>query len=180
MGKRPGVRRRGRGGMQFRAAATQKLKPAKYPSFSLDEERRGEIIDLVHESGRDVPLSKVRFEDGAISFIPAPLGTKVGQRINFGLNSEIIDGNVISIQNIPDGTIVCNVEQQFGDGGALMKSAGADATVFSHADDGVILKLASGKFKKLNPKNRAMIGTLAGGGVEDRPCLLYTSPSPRD
>ena len=171
MGKRPGVRRRGRGGMQFRAATTQKLKPAKYPSFSLDEERRGEIIDLVHESGRDVPLSKVRFEDGSISFIPAPLGTKVGQIINFGLNSEIIDGNVISIQNIPDGTIVCNVEQQFGDGGALMKSAGADATVFSHADDGVILKLASGKFKKLNPKNRAMIGTLAGGGVEDRPLM---------
>ena len=95
MGKRPGVRRRGRGGMQFRAAATYKLKPAKYPSFSLEEEHLGEIIDLVHESGRDVPLSKVRFEDGSISFIPAPLGTRVGQRISFGLNSEIIDGNVI-------------------------------------------------------------------------------------
>jgi len=171
MGKRPGVRRRGRGGMQFRAATTYKLKPAKYPSFSLDEERRGDIIDLVHESGRDAPLAKVRFEDGSISFIPAPLGTRVGQRMNFGLNSEIIDGNVISIQNIPDGTIVCNVEQQFGDGGALMKSAGADATVFAHKDDGVILKLASGKYKKLNPKNRAMIGTLAGGGVEDRPLM---------
>ena len=171
MGKRPGVRRRGRGGMQFRAAATQKLKAAKYPSFSLDEERKGEIIDLVHESGRDVPLSKVRFEDGSISFIPAPLGTRVGQRISFGLNSEIIDGNVISIQNIPDGTIVCNVEKQFGDGGSFIKTAGADATVFSHADDGVILKMPSGKFKKLNPKNRAMIGTLAGGGVEDRPFM---------
>ena len=171
MGKRPGVRRRGRGGMQFRAATTQKLKAAKYPSFSLDEERKGEIIDLVHESGRDVPLSKVRFEDGSISFIPAPLGTKVGQRISFGLNSEIIDGNVISIQNIPDGTIVCNVEKQFGDGGSFIKTAGADATVFSHADDGVILKMPSGKFKKLNPKNRAMIGTLAGGGVEDRPFM---------
>ena len=171
MGKRPGVRRRGRGGMQFRAATTQKLKAAKYPSFSLDEERKGEIIDLVHESGRDVPLSKVRFEDGSISFIPAPLGTRVGQRISFGLNSEIIDGNVISIQNIPDGTIVCNVEKQFGDGGSFIKTAGADATVFSHTDDGVILKLASGKFKKLNPKNRAMIGTLAGGGVEDRPFM---------
>ena len=171
MGKRPGVRRRGRGGMQFRAAITQKLKPAKYPSFSLDEERKGEIIDLVHESGRDVPLSKVRFEDGSISFIPAPLGTRVGQRISFGLNSEIIDGNVISIQNIPDGTIVCNVEKQFGDGGSFIKTAGADATVFSHADDGVILKMPSGKFKKLNPKNRAMIGTLAGGGVEDRPFM---------
>ena len=57
MGKRPLVRRRGRGGMQFRAAVTGKLKPAKYPSFDLDEDRQGEIIDLVHETGRDVPLS---------------------------------------------------------------------------------------------------------------------------
>ena len=152
MGKRPGVRRRGRGGMQFRAAATQKLKPAKYPSFSLDEERRGEIIDLVHESGRDVPLSKVRFEDGTISFIPAPLGTKVGQRINFGLNSEIIDGNVISIQNIPDGTIVCNVEQQFGDGGALMKSAGADATVFLSCRRWSNFEISIWKIQKIKPK----------------------------
>ena len=171
MGKRPGVRRRGRGGMQFRAAITQKLKAAKYPSFTLDEERQGEIIDLVHESGRDVPLSKVRFEDGSISFIPATLGTRVGQKINFGLNSEIIDGNVISTQNIPDGTIVCNVEKQFCDGGSFIKTAGGDATVFTHADDGVILKMASGKFKKLTPKNRAMIGTLAGGGVGDRPLM---------
>ena len=78
---------------------------------------------------------------------------------------------VISIQNIPDGTIVCNVEKQFGDGGSFIKTAGGDATVFTHSEDGVILKMASGKFKKLNPKNRAMIGTLAGGGVEDRPLM---------
>ena len=59
MGKRPLVRRRGRGGMQFRAAVTGKLKPAKYPSFDLDETRQGEIIDLVDETGPDVTLSKV-------------------------------------------------------------------------------------------------------------------------
>ena len=130
MGKRPLVRRRGRGGMQFRAAVTGKLKPAKYPSFELDDSHEGEIIDLVHESGRDVPLSKVRFKDGSISFIPATLGTKVGSKINFGLASEIKDGNVISIQNIPDGSTVCNVEKQFGDGGALIKSAGGTQLYF--------------------------------------------------
>ena len=157
--------------MQFRAAVTGKLKPAKYPSFDLEDSHEGEIIDLVHETGRDVPLSKVRFADGSISFIPAILCTKVGSKINFGLDAEIKDGNVTSIQNIPDGTIVCNVEKQFGDGGAFIKSAGANATVFSHTDNGVVLKLASGKFSKLNPKNRAMLGTLAGGGVGDRPLM---------
>ena len=130
MGKRPLVRKRGRGGMQFRAATTNKIKPAKYPGFEIDGSHEGEIIDLVHESGRDVPLSKVRFADGSISLIPAVLGTTVGSKINFSLGAEIVDGNVISIQNIPDGTMVCNVEKHFGDGGALSKSAGGNAPVF--------------------------------------------------
>ena len=157
--------------MQFRAAKTRKLSPAKYPNYGLDEKHLGEVIDLVHESGRDVPLAKVRFEDGSTSLIPAVLGTKVGANIQFGLKADISDGNVISVQNIPDGTIVCNVEKHFGDGGALIKSAGTNATVFSHGPDGVKLKLASGRFSTVNPKNRAMIGTLAGGGVEDRPLM---------
>lgn len=171
MGKRPLVRRRGRGGMQFRATTTGKIAPAKYPNYNLTEKHLGDIIDLVHERGRDVPLAKVRFEDGSISFIPAVLGTKVGSKIQFGLEADISDGNVISVQNIPDGTIVCNVEKHFGDGGSLIKSAGTNATVFSHGPDGVTIKLPSGKFSTINPKNRAMIGTLAGGGVGDRPFM---------
>ncbi|KAG2477562.1 MAG: 50S ribosomal protein L2 [Nitrosopumilales archaeon] len=171
MGKRPLVRRRGRGGMQFRAVTTGKLTRAKYPSFLLSEQHEGKIIDLIHERGRDAPLAKIRFENNSTSIVPAVLGTKVGSTIQFGLKSEIESGNVISIQNIPDGTIVCNVEKHFGDGGTIVKSAGSNATIFSHGEDGVTLKLPSGKFATLKPKNRAMIGTLAGGGVTDRPFM---------
>ena len=72
LGKRPLVRRRGRGGNQFRSTSTGKVgKTANYPRFPLAENHVGEIIELVHERGREAPLSKVRFEDGSISFIPA-------------------------------------------------------------------------------------------------------------
>ncbi|TLX79640.1 MAG: 50S ribosomal protein L2, partial [Thaumarchaeota archaeon] len=171
MGKRPLVRRRGRGGMQFRAASTGKLLPAKYPRFGLSEQRKGQVIDLLHETGRDAPLAKVRFDDGSVSYFPSILGTKIGSTVHFGLNSEVSPGNVISIQNIPDGTIVSNVEKYFGDGGSLVKSAGGYATVFSHSSEGVSLKLPSGKFTTLHPQNRAMIGILAGGGAGDRPFM---------
>jgi large subunit ribosomal protein L2 len=171
MGKRPLVRRRGRGGTQFRAAFSGKLAPAKYPYFDLAEDHTGKVIDLVHERGRDAPLARVRFENGSVSLVPAVLGTKIGSTVKFGLNADITNGNVISIQNIPDGTIVCNVEKHFGDGGSIAKSAGGSATVFSHTVDGVTLKLPSGGFTTLNPKNRAMVGVLAGGGTSDRPFL---------
>ena len=172
LGKRPLVRRRGRGGNQFRASFTGKVgTKAIYPRFKLGDQQEGKVIDLVHESGRDAPLSKIRFKDGSISFVPAVLGTKVGMTLQFGLKSEIIDGNVISVQNIPDGTTVCNLEKHYGDGGAIVKSAGTNATIFSHGDEGVTVKLPSGKFTTLNPKNRAMIGTLAGGGAGERPFM---------
>lgn len=157
--------------MQFRATVTGKQAPAKYPYFDLAEDHLGTVIDLVHERGRDAPLAKIRFEDGSISLIPAVLGTTVGSAIRFSLKAEITKGNVISIQNIPDGTVVCNIEKHFGDGGSIAKTAGNSATVFSHNEDGVILKLPSGRFATLNPKNRAMIGVLAGGGASERPFL---------
>lgn len=171
MGKRTLVRRRGRGGLQFRAASTGKVIPAKYPSFTLAEQHSGHIVDLIHETGRDAPLAKVKLDNGSFSYIPAILGTKIGSQIQFGLKSEIFPGNVISIQNIPDGTIVCNLEKHFGDGGSLVKSAGSYATVFSHGSNGVTVKLPSGKFTTLNSQNRAMVGTIAGGGVGDRPFM---------
>ena len=171
MGKRPLVRRRGRGGHQFRASTTGKIARSGYPNFPLAETHQGQVIDLVHERGRDAPLAKIRFEDGSVSFVPAVLGLRVGDTMHFGLKSGIDRGNVISVQNIPDGATVCNVEKHYGDGGTIVKSAGGSATIFSHGDSGVTLKLPSGKFTTLNPKNRAMIGTLAGGGVGERPFM---------
>lgn len=172
MGKRPLVRRRGRGGNQFRSTSTGKVDArAIYPRFALGEQHAGEVIDLVHERGREAPLAKIRFEDGSVSFVPAVLGTRVGDVLQFGLKSGIEKGNVISVQNIPDGTTVCNVEKHYGDGGAIVKSAGTNATIFSHGDEGVTVKLPSGRFTTLNPKNRAMIGTLAGGGAGERPFM---------
>ncbi len=157
--------------MQFRAATTGKIARVKYPGFALSEQHAGKVMDLVHERGREAPLAKIMFEDGSVCFVPAVLGTRVGSVVNFGLKSTVEHGNVISIQNIPDGTTVCNVEKHFGDGGSIVKSAGGNATVFSHGDDGVVLKLPSGKFATLNSKNRAMIGTLAGGGATERPLM---------
>ena len=171
MGKRPLVRRRGRGGSQFRAAITGKIARAGYPNFPLAESHTALVLDIVHERGRDAPLAKIRFKDGSVSFVPAVLGLQVGDSMQFGLKSSIEKGNVISVQNIPDGATVCNVERHYGDGGTLVKAAGGSATIFSHGENGVTVKLPSGQFATLHPRNRAMIGTLAGGGVSERPFM---------
>jgi large subunit ribosomal protein L2 len=73
LGKRPLVRRRGRGGKQFRAITVGKIAPAKYPNFRLNEHHLGTIVDIVHERGRDAPLVKASFDD-EYYYIPAPEG----------------------------------------------------------------------------------------------------------
>lgn len=171
MGKRILVQRRGRGGKQFRAATFNKILPASYPGYSLQEHHVGNVVDIVHESGRDAPLAKVRFDDGKYSYIPAVEGIEVGAMVEIGSDSAVSRMNIIDLASIPDGTVICNIERNFGDGGKLVKAAGSSAIVFAHAGNGVTLRMPSRKFLTLNPQCRAVIGTVAGGGKDEKPFL---------
>ena len=171
MGKRTLVRRRGRGGKQFRAITVGKIAPAKYPNFKLDEHHSGTVVDIVHERGRDAPLARIHFDDNTYSYVPAPDGTTVGSRIEIGVGATATARNILSLESIPDGTLICNIEKNAGDGGKLIKSAGSSALVFAHGTEGVTLKFPSGKFLMVNPKCRAMIGIIAGAGRKDKPFL---------
>jgi large subunit ribosomal protein L2 len=165
------VRRRGRGGKQFTAITVGKIAPSKYPYYKPDENHSGLIVDLVHERGRDAPLAKVRFEDGTNSFIPASEGTKVGDKIEMGSRVSATARNILPLESIPDGTMICNIEKNLGDGGKLIKSAGSSAIVFSHGTEGVTIKFPSGKFSVLNHRCRAMIGAISGAGRREKPFL---------
>lgn len=74
---------------------------------------------------------------------------------------------------MPEGTIVCNVEEKAGDRGKLARTSGNYATVVSHNHETrrTRVKLPSG-IKKVYPStNRAMVGIVAGGGRIDKPML---------
>ena len=171
MGKRTLVRRRGRGGKQFRAIIVGKLAPAKYPNFKVEEHHTGKVVDIVHERGRNAPLAKIQFDNGRYSLVPAPDGTIVGNTVEVGTNTAARAGNILALESIPDGTTVCNIEKNVGDGGKLIKTAGSSAVVFAHSTQGVTVKFPSDKFLTLNQKCRAMVGTIAGGGHKEKPFL---------
>ena len=146
LGKRPLVRRRGRGGKQFRAITVGKILPARYPNFKLEEQHEGKILDIIHERGRDAPLAKVEFDNHNISYIPAPEGTSVGGTIKTGVGTPANPKNILSLESIPDGTLICNIEKNAGDGGKLIKAAGSSAIVFSHSSEGVTVNYLQENF----------------------------------
>jgi len=119
LGKRPLVRRRGRGGKQFRAITVGKIAPAKYPNFKLDEHHSGLVVDIVHERGRDAPLTKIRFDNGVYSYVPAPQGIAVGEKIELGVGATATARNILSLEAIPDGTLICNIGKNTVNGDKL-------------------------------------------------------------
>ena len=56
-------------------------------------------------------------------------------------------------------------------GESFLKAAGSSAIVFSHSVDSVKIKFPSGSIINMNPKCRAMIGIISGGGKNEKPFL---------
>ncbi len=165
------MQRRGRGGKQFQSRKTGKLDAIRYPFYPLNEEHTAKVVRLVHERGREAPLAKVEFDDGRFAYLPAVEGLEVNSTIQVGSNIDANLMNIMPLATIPDGTDICCIEKNYGDGGKLVRTAGSHATIFGHASNFVTVRLPSGKFVQLDPKCRAIIGIVAGGGRIEKPLL---------
>lgn len=100
-------------------------------------------------------------------------GMYTGQSVYCGKKAEISVGNVIPLREMPEGTVICNVEQKVGDRGSLARCSGDYATVIGHSDDHsmTFIRLPSGIKKTVQSSCRAMVGIIAGGGRMDKPML---------
>lgn len=174
MGKRLIVQRRGTGSPVFRVNSHKREEPIKYRKITNDEftsSTYAEVLDLFHEPGRGAPLARVRFADGYQSVILPAEGIAVGEKIYYGAESEIREGNVLPLEFIPIRTPVFNIELRKGDGGKLVRTGGGSSIIDSKSGKWVILKLPSGKLKKIPKECRATIGVCAGGGRTTKPFL---------
>ncbi|MHA1916705.1 MAG: 50S ribosomal protein L2 [Candidatus Ranarchaeia archaeon] len=173
MGKRILVQRRGKGSPTFRSPTHKRRGQVKHPDYDYTRENTlsGKVIELLHDPGRGAPIARVQFEDGKKHLVLVSESVSIGQKLQFGPKAPIYPGNVLPLSNIPDGTMVSNIEQTPGDGGQFARSSGSFCIIRTHTDDRVIIKLPSGVEKMFLPSCRAMIGLVAGGGRKERPFL---------
>ena len=160
MGKRIIQRARGKGGPRYRSPGHRFVSKIKY-GF-----KKGEVIDIIHDPGRDAPLAKIKTDDKEI-FIIAAEGLKVGDVLN--VDGEAKRGNVLSLSKIPKGSLIFAMENYPGSGPKLCCSPGTKATIVSHEANKVIVQMPSKEFKSFNPKCLATLGIPAGGGRRDKP-----------
>ncbi len=96
-----------------------------------------------------------------------------GQFVYCGRKANLQVGNVLPLSAMPEGTIICNVEEKTGDRGSLARTSGNYATVVAHNSETkrTRVRLPSGAKKNLPSVNRGMVGIVAGGGRIDKPIL---------
>jgi large subunit ribosomal protein L2 len=128
-------------------------------------------MEIFHESGRGSPLASVRLESGKTYYAVVPEGVYEGQSIQVGTKVSVNIGNVLPVGEIPEGTMICNVELSPGDGGKIGRSSGSYITVVAHTPEGTIVRLPSKKTRYLNDLCLATIGVVSGAGRVDKPFL---------
>lgn len=180
MGRVIRTQRKGHGGI-FKAITKNRQGAATFRTLDYAERHgfiRGVVREILHDSGRGAPLARVEFRDPyryrkVSELFVATEGMYTGQIVYCGKKATLSVGNVLPLQAMPEGTIICNVEEKTGDGGALARTSGNYATVIGHnVDDGTTrIKLPSGSKKLIGSSCRAMIGLIAGGGRVDKPLL---------
>jgi len=139
---------------------------------------KGVIREILHDPGRGAPLAQVVFRDPykyklRKELFLAAEGMYTGQFVYCGKKATLQIGNVLPIGTMPEGTVVCNLEEKAGDRGRLARASGNYATVISHNTDTrkTRVKLPSGAKKVIPSTNRGMVGIIAGGGRIDKPIL---------
>lgn len=125
----------------------------------------------MHEAARGTPLAFIEFPNGNSCCLTAPEGLALNQGIVIGSEASANVGNVLPLDRMPEGTLICNVELRPGDGGRLARASGTYCTVVSHTPQGTELRLPSGKSVYMNDQCRAMVGVVAGAGRTEKPFL---------
>ncbi len=171
MGKNLHQQRRGRGTNAFRKPPNTFKADVVLPSRKTDAKMTGEVLELIDDPGHRAPLMRVVYEDNSETIFIAPEGIRVGSRIQEGRGAEVSLGSILKLDTIPDGTPVYNIEVSPGDGGKLARSAGAYATVVSHATNTVSVLMPSKKVVDISSMCRAQVGAVAGGGADAQPIL---------
>ncbi len=118
----------------------------------------GTIATLEYDPCRNAYICLVNYADGEKRYILAPKDLKVGAKIISGETVDILNGNAMILNNIPEGTLIHNLELSPGKGGQLCRAAGASAQVLGKEGKYVIVRLMSGEVRKILGACRATIG----------------------
>ncbi len=135
--------------------------------FKRDKEGIATVLTIEYDPNRSSHIALVEYEDGEKRYILAPVGLKVGDKVEEGASADIKVGNALKLKDIPTGTVVHNVELYPGRGGQLARAAGNSAQLMAKENGFALLRLPSGELRNVSAECRATIGTVGNADHEN-------------
>jgi len=116
------------------------------------------VQSIQYDPNRSAHIALLVYADGVKSYILAPVGLNVGDKVMSGVNADIKVGNTLPLENIPVGTMVHNIELTPGKGGQIARSAGISAQIMAVEGKYATIRMPSGEMRYVLLKCRATIG----------------------
>ena len=122
------------------------------------------VVGVEYDPNRSAYIALLQNEEGAKSYIIAPVGLTDGDVVYSGADADIKPGNTLPIANIPVGTLIHNVELYPGKGAQLVRSAGVFAQLIAKENGVAQVRLPSGEVRIVRLDCKATIGQV--GNIE--------------
>ena len=116
------------------------------------------VATIEYDPNRTSYIALLNYADGEKRYILAPVGLNVGDVVVSGETADIKAGNALPLSAIPVGTLVHNVELQPGNGGILVRTAGAAAQLMAKEGKYATLKMPSGEMRLVLLSCKATVG----------------------
>ena len=126
----------------------------------------GTVVSIEYDPNRSANIALINYADGEKRYLIAPKGIKVVNKIESGEKVDIKVGNSLPLANIPEGTLVHNVELKAGKGAQMARSAGSSVQILGREGRYTLLRLSSGEVRKVLSTCRATIGEVGNADHE--------------
>ena len=118
------------------------------------------VIGIEYDPNRSANIALIKYDDGELAYIIAPIGLTDGDVVVSGKGADIKPGNALFIKDIPVGTLIHNIELYPGKGAQLVRSAGTSAQLMAKENGYAQVRLPSGEVRLVRLDCKATIGII--------------------
>lgn len=116
------------------------------------------VTSIQYDPNRSANIALLSYADGEKTYILAPVGLNVGDKVISGPTADIKAGNALALEDIPVGTVIHAIEMQPGKGAQIARAAGISAQIMAKEGAYATIKMPSGEMRLISVKCRATIG----------------------
>ena len=130
-------------------------------------DRPAVVKAIEYDPNRTCRIALICYQNGEKSYILCPVGLNVGDQVISSETADIKPGNCLSLNSIPTGTILHNVEMRPGKGGQIARGAGVGATLVAKLGQYCQVKLPSGEVRQVLSVCKASVGQVGNAEHEN-------------